>query len=144
MRDEHEDYERLIEMAEPIASEHPVYPSVLTEMGVIVKGITRRELFAAMAMQGYLSDTGECNQADVLSTIPRWSVELANALCAELDKGAEIEKTSISEKLMTAAGTDVKIGIRQYNCQHTSFTDVKFGEATCVNCRIVVPVTEME
>lgn len=46
-------------------------------------GLTKRELFAAMAMQGYLSDR---NGGHPINEVPKWSIEVADALIAELAK----------------------------------------------------------
>lgn len=47
-------------------------------------GLTKRELFAAMAMQGVVSADDENNI--VAERAAKWSVELADALLAELAK----------------------------------------------------------
>ena len=59
------------------------YPSGTTH------GLTKRELFAAMAMQGYLSrprDNEHIEDAEFDALVSRWSVESADALLAELAK----------------------------------------------------------
>lgn len=45
-------------------------------------GLTKRELFAAMAMQGMLAD----GAVDIASTLAKLSVAYADALLAELSK----------------------------------------------------------
>jgi len=51
---------------------------------LIYKGLTKREYFAAMAMQGYIS----CGKANVMSceSLAIYSVQAADALIAELNK----------------------------------------------------------
>jgi hypothetical protein len=51
---------------------------------LIYKGLTKREYFAAMAMQGYLVNNAKTGIKD--DEISRWSVEAADALIAELNK----------------------------------------------------------
>lgn len=56
-------------------------------------GVTKREQFAAMAMQGFLSNSvmGDCdlheNPADWIKDITESSIEFADALLAQLEKG---------------------------------------------------------
>lgn len=49
--------------------------------GVSLHMLTRRELFAAMAMQGMLAHNDDDHE-----TVAHWSVKQADALIAELDK----------------------------------------------------------
>jgi len=51
---------------------------------VTCKGLTKREYFAAMAMQGYIS----CGKANVISckSLAIYSVQAADALIEELNK----------------------------------------------------------
>lgn len=92
-----EDKERLIEMAAPVAERGPVHPTLLTELGVLVAGMTKRELFAAMAMQGILTDRANM----VVGKHPsRQAVEYADALLAELDKicdHTDVEETNVGK-----------------------------------------------
>lgn len=55
--------------------DHPVYPSSDN------CGITLREYFAAMAMQGFCARPETC-----LDTVVAWSVETADALIEALNK----------------------------------------------------------
>lgn len=50
--------------------------------GSMAFGLTKREYFAAMAMQGMFS----ANVEDESTTITKWAVEAADALIAELSK----------------------------------------------------------
>lgn len=65
-------------------SDMPAFP-VDTKRGVIDfknhNGLTKREYFAAMAMQGSIT-RGRDNQDD----IAKWAVEYSEALLAELEK----------------------------------------------------------
>jgi hypothetical protein len=63
----------------------PAYPFAFDEMDVNRSsfGLTRRELFAAMAMQGFCANPGYIGAA---SNIPGDAVTLADGLTAELDK----------------------------------------------------------
>jgi hypothetical protein len=49
-----------------------------------IEELTKREYFAAMAMQGYLVNNAKTGIKD--DEISRWSVEAADALIAELNK----------------------------------------------------------
>jgi hypothetical protein len=51
-------------------------------------GLTKRELFAAMAMQGQLSSASECADSSC-GGIAKWAVNYADALLAELAKPQE-------------------------------------------------------
>lgn len=61
-----------------------VYPEVV---GQIQQGLSKRELFAAMAMQGFAANhilcTPEVADSD---TVAAWGVQFADALIAALDK----------------------------------------------------------
>tara|TARA_R110000822_G_scaffold177937_1_gene317925 strand:- start:1092 stop:1316 length:225 start_codon:yes stop_codon:yes gene_type:complete len=50
-----------------------------------VTGLTKREYFAAVAMQGIMS-SNECGIAHIPSTAAEWAVSIADALLAELEK----------------------------------------------------------
>lgn len=50
------------------------------------KGLTKRELFAAMAMQGFCAAINPSQQAWTFAEIVDWSVRLADDLIAELNK----------------------------------------------------------
>ena len=50
-----------------------------------VEGLTKRELFAAMAMQGYCSDYEWRQDVEIIPTA-RCAVAMADALIAELSK----------------------------------------------------------
>ncbi len=62
----------------------PAYPVTEDSYHEPSRGLTKRELFAAMAMQGYCAREGsiECNADDIACD----SVRLADALLAELAK----------------------------------------------------------
>lgn len=47
-------------------------------------GLTKREMFSAMALQGYLSSPFHSNKTEVL--LSEWSVKAADALITELNK----------------------------------------------------------
>jgi hypothetical protein len=47
-------------------------------------GLTKRECFAAMAMQGYISSDSE--KSDSPFMVAEWAVQNADALLAELEK----------------------------------------------------------
>ena len=68
---------------DPAFTDHPISDQVWT-------GLTKREYFAAMAMQGLLSSdipesTGN-TPADRRSYLARTSIQIADALIAELNK----------------------------------------------------------
>jgi hypothetical protein len=53
------------------------------------KGLTKREYFAAMAMQGMITDSGKIKPSEALQlpvNIAAWAVLFADALLAELEK----------------------------------------------------------
>jgi hypothetical protein len=49
-----------------------------------VYGLTKREYFAGLAMQGMMANQGLNSYEN--NTIAKWSIEMADALLAELDK----------------------------------------------------------
>jgi hypothetical protein len=49
-------------------------------------GFSKRELFAAIAMQGLVANTGTCGDTGAPHTIASRSVEVADALLKELAK----------------------------------------------------------
>lgn len=51
-------------------------------------GLSKRELFAAMAMQGHLSNPEVFKEDWQNATMVNWAVSMADALLAELDKKA--------------------------------------------------------
>lgn len=61
-------------VAVPYQSEHTNNP-----------GLTKRELIAAMAMQGLLANMGSQDNA-LTTNIARWAVDYADALLIELEK----------------------------------------------------------
>lgn len=70
-----------------MSANEPAYP--WGEHGTALGGLTKRELIAAMAMQGYLSRppamTNE-SEREYDAKIARWSTDTADALLAELAK----------------------------------------------------------
>ena len=48
-------------------------------------GLTKREYFAALAMQGIMS-SNECGIGHIPSTVAEWATSLSDALLAELEK----------------------------------------------------------
>jgi hypothetical protein len=64
-------------------SEKPTYPIVGIAFDDNHKGLTKREYFAAMAMQGLLARHNYLSDEDVVS---RNAVDYADALLAELEK----------------------------------------------------------
>lgn len=59
------------------------YPHDTTNLAEWERGLTKRELFAAMAMQGLLASDWICKQPSVMASR---SVQAADALIAELSK----------------------------------------------------------
>ena len=49
-------------------------------------GLTQRELFAAMAMQGFIANGPPSGIGEAIDVLVATSVAVADALCAELDK----------------------------------------------------------
>lgn len=71
-----------------------IYPSekladgghpMLDDVKVKTKGLTKREYFAGLAMQGLCSYNGTMNEHNVESTIRR-SIEIADELLKQLEK----------------------------------------------------------
>lgn len=71
----------------PICSAH--FKS--SNMELFYPGLTRRELFAAMAMQGYLSSPllDKSGTASITQRIAFHAVQMADAMCAKLDEKIE-------------------------------------------------------
>lgn len=70
---------------EPNVPAHPIHPN--TTLGQ--QGLTKREYFAGLVMQGMVSDIKEVKPStalDVPANIVQWSVSFADALIAELNK----------------------------------------------------------
>lgn len=71
-------------------SDQPAYPATLGTGGLSkhYDGLTKRECFAAMAMQGYLSILSDSNVKSPPSAafVAKQSVEFADALLSELEK----------------------------------------------------------
>lgn len=61
------------------------FPIVLDERGieVVVKGLTKREWFAGMALQGFLAS--DLSTKDYTNKVISWSVVLADALIEKLN-----------------------------------------------------------
>lgn len=59
----------------------PVFPDTETGHAAAFRGLTKRELFAMAAMQGFCSDSSMD-----LEGIPKAAVDMADAILAELDK----------------------------------------------------------
>ena len=69
----------------------PIYPTVVVErtrfatmptMEVQYNGLTKREYFAAMAMQGYLAKTGTGFKNEQLAD---WCIQIADELLKQLE-----------------------------------------------------------
>lgn len=56
-------------------------------------GLTKRELFSAMAMQGMLSGHPRANELGMPNYDAEWAVKLADALLEELEKHHDQETT---------------------------------------------------
>lgn len=52
-------------------------------------GLTKREYFAAMAMQGYCGGEYTGQSGMPVESIAKWSVEMADALIKQLNEGGE-------------------------------------------------------
>jgi hypothetical protein len=77
-------YEEKIEALEKEAKD-AAFPFPINHSDIcVIKGLSKREYFAAMAMQGYLVNNAKTGIKD--DEISRWSVEAADALIAELNK----------------------------------------------------------
>lgn len=70
-------------------ADEPAYPTTYRKIDGGLDGLTKRELFAAMAMQGMCSEWGSCNKDDAWPSgnVAEDAVEQAYALCAQLSKG---------------------------------------------------------
>lgn len=64
----------------------PAAPSHGSMGEVVQTGLTIREHFAALAMQGYLASPALCDQSTPWTAVAKWSVEMADCLIAELAK----------------------------------------------------------
>ena len=63
----------------------PIYPiSQRTLIGCA--GLTKREHFAGLAMQGYISADYTANSGMPFESMALWSVQMADALIAELNR----------------------------------------------------------
>jgi hypothetical protein len=60
----------------------PAFPLISDEGYIINAGLTKREYFAAMAMQGLLSDY----ESESIEDYSKYAVQLADALIEELSK----------------------------------------------------------
>lgn len=70
----------------------PIYPSEREISGggtMQTFGLTKREHFAAMAMQGIMS-SNECGIGHDPNTVAEWAVSLADALLEELEKTKDL------------------------------------------------------
>lgn len=75
--------EDILKSAEKLAHKRPAFPTVIDDR-IIVEGLTRRELFAAMAMQGLV--TGKmCHLDEMHKDIAQEAIKIADHLCAGLD-----------------------------------------------------------
>ena len=76
--------ERIKQMLQPIAELGPVFPILANDFGVVVHGMTKRELFAAMFMQSTLSKSSwiHINGKEKAKDC----VEMADILLKELEK----------------------------------------------------------
>jgi hypothetical protein len=81
------------ELFSPAAHEHSEAPTFT----VMLDGLTKRELFAAMAMAGLLADSRGDLVGTGWGTFARWAVDAADALLAELggDKAADIANVEL-------------------------------------------------
>lgn len=75
----------------PVTADEPIHPTDITihntrHVGV---GLTKREYFAAMAMQGILSCDYSIQQYCEPNSIGLQSVQFADALIAALNEGSE-------------------------------------------------------
>ena len=67
---------------QPNDAAHPIADNVLTWD----KGITKREYFAAMAMQGILANPNNRFHADSDALAAEWSVKMADKLISKLNQ----------------------------------------------------------
>jgi hypothetical protein len=80
-------------MVDPNAPAFPAEPKTQNDLGITYRGLTKRELLAAMAMQGILSGDlitglirGGGKEETFCRDISIMAVEHADALIAELNK----------------------------------------------------------
>ena len=65
----------------------PAMPFVETDAACsVVTGLTKREMFASMAMQGLTSVDNFSDDNETISRMAEWSVKCADALLAALDR----------------------------------------------------------
>lgn len=72
-----------------------IYPITIEDNGnssVTYLGLTKREYFAGLALQGMMANQHLTSTEN--DTIARWSVEIADALLAELEKTKQLEDES--------------------------------------------------
>jgi hypothetical protein len=78
-------------------ADRQAFPLAYTEDSDFTKGLTKREYFAAMAMQGLWADANEETHRQIRgaskahgispqSIVAKWAVDSADALLAELEK----------------------------------------------------------
>lgn len=67
-------------------SKQPAYPIVGMAFNEETKGLTKRELTAAMAMQGLMANSHESVLFQSGEQISKWAVSFTDALLSELDK----------------------------------------------------------
>ncbi len=83
-----EELEQAIKISKNIQALGLVHPAVVTaEPSAYVAGITKRELFAAMAMQGLMTSPAISCETKKQGLVASISVWMADALLAELAKG---------------------------------------------------------
>lgn len=63
--------------------EETAYPTPLSHFS---KGLTKREYFAALAMQGYVSADYTANSGTPVENMAEFAVKMADALIIELNK----------------------------------------------------------
>lgn len=73
--------------SEKTAGDDMAFPSDNYHSSLAVLGLTKRELFAAMAMQGMTASCEPCDQNE--SKIAQWAVNKADALIAALNQEPE-------------------------------------------------------
>lgn len=67
----------------------PAFPTngLSTINGISLNGLTKRDYFAAMAMQGYIASGSQYNRQPVPDeAIAEWSVRIADLTMAQLEK----------------------------------------------------------
>lgn len=65
-----------------LAERRPLHSIVVQEEGTIIEGITRREYFAGLAMEGLMREVSKDSEVQMIA---KRSVEIAQALCEALD-----------------------------------------------------------